>query len=611
MEKPLPEQKPQATKAKSKKPSISNAFIQTTADECIGKIKNLLIKAASHEIHAQRLKAGKLAGGYIAGGLLTESEALAALKLVSDSIAEGGSTSDKEWKAIVDAVEFGKSKPIETLQTETVQGVLFSKAKIEEPNKPNLKLETGFSQFDVRDGTNTTRALTELGNRDRMLDLYVGDIYYCPELKAWLRWDGHAWAWDIDGAKVRSLAAKLPIQIYTEGGQFVNADPAKIKAFHTWSRQSQTARVINSAVLLLSDVEAVRLPINLIDADLFLAGFDNAKQVIDLKTGKIRPAKQADFITKSLAVSEVGDPTKAIRWLKFLDEIFNGDIELINWLQSFCGYLLTGSSEEHFLLFCYGFGRNGKGVLAETLKFIMGDYARVIKSETLAESRRKGAEASPDIAELPGARMVLSSETQENVAIDENLIKGLVAADSTAARKLYSAQFEFIPQFKLIILGNHQPVIRGTDLGIWSRIRLVPFVRKFQGNDCDKKLAVKLKVEAPHILAWMLAGCLQWVKNGMSDTPKSVEVATNTYKRDQDIIGRWLDEHCELKFNHEETITTLYTSYRNWTDVNGHRPVASAVLGRKLAERGFISRRSNTVTYWAGIAVLLPPSLRR
>ena len=608
---PLPEQKPKAEKPKSKKTNVSNPFIQSTTEECVSKLQNLLIKAKPNEIHSQRLKAGNLAGGYISGGLLTEAEALNALRSASDAIASDGTTSDREWRTIVDAVEFGKSKPIETLQTEVVKGDLFIKAKIEESKKPKIKLETGFSQFDVRDGTNTTRALTELGNRDRMLDLYVGDIYYCPELRAWLRWDGHAWAWDIDGAKVRSLAAKLPLQIYTEGGQFVNADPAKIKAFHTWSRQSQTARVVNSAVLLLSDVEAVRLPVNLIDADLFLAGFDNAKQVIDLRTGKIRPAKQADFITKALAVSEVGDPTKAIRWLKFLDEIFNGDIELINWLQRFCGYLLTGSSEEHFLLFCYGFGRNGKGVLAETLKFIMGDYARVIKSETLAETRRKGAEASPDIAELPGARMVLSSETQENTALDENLIKGLVAADSTAARKLYSAQFEFIPQFKLIILGNHQPVIRGTDLGIWSRIRLVPFVRKFQGTDCDAKLGVKLKVESPHILAWMLAGCLQWVKNGMGDTPKSVEVATNTYKRDQDIIGKWLDEYCETKPNPEETISTLYTSYRNWTDANGHRPVASAVLGRKLAERGFISRRSNTVTYWNGIAVLLPPSLRR
>ncbi|MGZ8945369.1 MAG: phage/plasmid primase, P4 family [Methylococcaceae bacterium] len=609
-----PAQEPKAAKPKAKKSVMSGLLVQSTTDDCVGKLQNLLKKAKPHEIHSQRLKAGKLAGGYIAGGQITESEAMAALKSASDAIADGGATSDKEWASIISAIEIGKAEPIEALPTEAVNGELFVKGKTEAPNKPSktkLKSGTGFSQFDVRDGTATTRALTELGNRDRLLDLHLGDIYYCPELKAWLRWDDQAWAWDVDGAKVRSLAAKLPNQIYTEGGQFLNADPTKIKMFHTWSRNSQTCRVISSAVSLLSDVEAVRLPVGLIDADLFLAGLDNAKQVIDLRTGKIRPAKQDDFITKSLAVSEVGDPTKAVRWLKFLDEVFNGDVELINWLQRFCGYLLTGSSEEHFLLFCYGFGRNGKGVFAETIKYIMSDYARVIKSETLAESRRKGAEASPDIAELPGARMVLSSETQENTALDENLIKGLVAADSTAARKLYSAQFEFIPQFKLIILGNHQPVIRGTDLGIWSRIRLVPFVRKFQGKDCDTKLANKLKVEAPHILAWMLAGCLGWQKSGMGDTPKSVELATNTYKRDQDIVGKWLDEYCELRPNHEETNTTLYTSYKNWTDVNGHRPVASAVLGRKLSERGFMSRRSNSTVYWDGVAVLLPSHLKR
>jgi P4 family phage/plasmid primase-like protien len=285
-----------------------------------------------------------------------------------------------------------------------------------------------------------------------------------------------------------------------------------------------------ATVSLLQDFEKIRLPLALVDADLFKVGFNNAKQVIDLRTGKARPALQSDFITKSLSIDRVGDSAKAIRWQSFLTQIFGDDVELIDWLKRWCGYLLTGSTAEQIFIFCFGLGANGKSVLADILRFILADYARAIASETLTESKRAAGSATPDLAELIGARLAMSAETEDGAALAESLIKSLVSGDTMTVRKLYTAPVQFTPQFKLMMLGNHKPIIKGNDYGIWRRVLLIPFRRTFKPEERDKELLNKLKAEAPHILAWMVEGCMDWQERGLRDTPKTIQEATGNYR---------------------------------------------------------------------------------
>jgi P4 family phage/plasmid primase-like protien len=214
---------------------------------------------------------------------------------------------------------------------------------------------------------------------------------------------------------------------------------------------------------LLEDFERIRLPLALVDANPFQIGLDNGRTVLDLKTGEARPAQQSDFITKSMNVEQLGDPAKAVRWQSFLTQVFGDDPELIDWLKRWCSYLLTGATSEQIFVFCFGLGANGKSVFGDLLRFILGDYARAISSDTLTESKRQAGGATPDLAELIGTRMAVSSETEDGAALAESLIKSLVAGDTMTVRKLYAAPVQFTPQFKLMMLGNHKPVIRGSD----------------------------------------------------------------------------------------------------------------------------------------------------
>jgi P4 family phage/plasmid primase-like protien len=289
--------------------------------------------------------------------------------------------------------------------------------------------------------------------------------------------------------------------------------------------------------------------------------------------------------------------------MQFLEQIFDNDRALIDWLQRFCGYLLTGSTQEQMFLFCYGLGANGKSVFIKVLEHILGDYSRAIASETLSESKRQAGGATPDLAALIGARLVLCSETEDNTALAESLVKSLVSGDSMAVRQLYAAPVQFTPNFKLVMAGNHKPIVRGNDYGLWRRVRLVPFNRTFSPEERDPHLLAKLKAEIPHILAWMVAGCIAWQRQGLTDTPAAIRQATDAYQVDQDLTGRWLDE-CTVSLPHGETASgDLYANYKAWSLDNGLRPASAVALGRRLSERGYIVRQSHGKRLWCGLTL--------
>ena len=449
---------------------------------------------------------------------------------------------------------------------------------------------------DVRDGTAKTRPLTELGNAYRLKDKYADDVKFAIG-HSLIHWGDGCWKWDSDKAMTRSLAAELPMDIYAESVAY----PQFIQQFANWSRASQSEAKIKNVVSLYTDFPEVRIPFNFIDGDIFKVGLANSTKIIDLKTGLVRHAERNDYITQTLNVEEVGEANKATRWLVFLNEVFGDDSELIAWFKMWCGYLLTGSTREQCFVFLYGFGSNGKGVLTKIINTILGDYSTTVGSETFTDTKRQAGAASPDIAKLCRARLVLSTETNEGVALSEALVKTITGEDMLSARFLNKEEFEFMPQFKVMMSGNHKPVIRGTDNGIWRRVKLLPFTRVFEEKEKDVTLTATLLTEAPHILAWMIDGCLEWQKIGLSKTPKIISDATAEYRAEQDILGLWLDEECETGAEHSQDNASLYLNYKLWCEKNSNKPASNKTFSQRLNERGFDKRKSHGKMYWSGI----------
>lgn len=306
---------------------------------------------------------------------------------------------------------------------------------------------------------------------------------------------------------------------------------------------------------------------------------------VDLRSaGSCRRRPQAYF-TKSTAVKARGDCTL---WRAFLKRITDGNAQLERFLQRMAGYCLTGSTREHALFFLYGTGANGKSVLLNTLSGVMGDYARSAPIETFTAS---SMERHPtDLASLRGARLVMAVETEEGRRWAESRIKVLTGGDKIAARFMRQDFFEFVPQFKLVIAGNHKPGLRSVDEAIRRRFHLVPFTVTIPPDERDETLTERLKEEWPGILSWMIEGCQDWLEQGLAP-PEIVEAATAAYLEAEDAVTAWLEEACECDPDAWEGSSALFASWKAWAEKAGEHPGTMKRLIQSLEARGFIARR--------------------
>lgn len=455
--------------------------------------------------------------------------------------------------------------------------------------------------MDARDGTATTRPLTEAGNAMRMHDKYRDVLRYVVELDSWLYWFDGQWLSDSKSSAVKHLATLLAGDVYREGAANIMESATYVK----WARKCGEVRTATNTVTLLSLYPDMRISATELNTNQMLAGLDGARKVIDLTTGHVRAARPDDYITKSLGVRGVGRVDGSSRWQSFVSEIFCGDKHLADWMQRWCGYCLTGSTREEIMVFAYGMGRNGKGTFFESIARVLGEYVATVPSSTFDAAHGGGGEgATPQLAKLQGARMVLSSETNADTPVNESLIKSMTGGDAITARPMYASPLTFYPQFKINVQGNHKPMIRGMDVGVWSRIKLVPFLRIFSDEERDRSLKARFKDEAEHILAWMLEGCLRWQQMGLSDVPVAISSATAEYKDEMDIMGEWVRERCIEASDVSSMASILYASYRDWAEKNGHKyPMTAQSFGRRLSDRGLHRQRIASGSLWKGIRI--------
>ncbi len=319
--------------------------------------------------------------------------------------------------------------------------------------------------------------------------------------------------------------------------------------------------------------------------------------VVNLRTGAVYGHYPQYHLTKITAVAPAG---VCPLWLKVLERITDGNVELQRYLARLFGYAATGSTKEHALFFGYGNGANGKSVLLNTVAAILGDYAKAAPIETFTAS---GFERHPtDLAGLRGARLVTAIETEEGRQWAEARIKALTGGDRISARFMRQDFFEFTPQFKLVIAGNHKPGLRSVDEAIQRRFNLVPFSVTIPAAERDPDLAEKLKGEWPGILAWMIAGCQEWQEIGLRP-PEIVTQATAEYLDQQDSLTAWITEDCQTGPEYTGGAMDLFKSWSSWALATGIPPGKRTSFLDSLRAKGFTSQHTRTGTTFAGLRV--------
>jgi putative DNA primase/helicase len=304
----------------------------------------------------------------------------------------------------------------------------------------------------------------------------------------------------------------------------------------------------------------------------------------DLHTGIGRAPDPADYITKKSGCPAAPLGTSHPVWTEFLERIAPNP-ELRAFLQRYIGYCCTGVTREHKFAFAYGTGANGKSTFTNTILGIFGDYATVADVGTFIASNH---ERHPtDLAKLHGYRLVVAQETEKGRRWDESKIKTLTGGDKMTARFMRQDFFDFVPKFKLWIVGNHKPRLDNVDAAMRRRLLLVPFTVQIPPEERDPDLAERPKAEWPAILRWALDGCLEWQRIGLAP-PKIVTEATDAYFSDQDIIQQWMEDCTSDGGPFAFTPTSqLFASWKNWCDERNLKPGSGNALSDALDDRGF------------------------
>jgi putative DNA primase/helicase len=359
-------------------------------------------------------------------------------------------------------------------------------------------------------------------------EMYKDKIRWCRDLGGWFIYDGVRWDKD-NNDNIKRYALLASDEISDRMRAVGRQATGNLKKIHT-------DQGINSMISCAKPLFGA----SSIDFDRDRSLFNCMNGTYDLSRNIFTEFRPEDLLTKRADV-EYDTHAVAYRWKSFLDEIFLGEVELIEYIQRVIGYSMTAHTKEHCMFILYGHGRNGKNIFTEAISGVLGDYAMNCPSSMFVQKQNPGI--PNDVARLKGARFVTASETNANITMDEELIKQLTGNKIITARFLNREFFDFEATFKIFLATNHKPNIRGTDTGIWSRIQMIPFRMTVTPETEDKNLAEKLAAEKSGIFNWMIEGYNQWTKMGIK-APNIIREATQIYRDEEDDIGQFINTEC-------------------------------------------------------------------
>lgn len=466
--------------------------------------------------------------------------------------------------------------------------------------------------------------LSDVGNGYAFRVDHLSVVRFVDVWDSWLIWDSCRWEHD-RSRHAEALGKQTVGRLFREAAEDVKrlgpstgdrteqekaaSRAAEMRLAH--AKKSHQAKAIRDMLAMARSELGIRQIPEVFDTDPW--ALNTLSGTVDLRTGNIHPHRREDYLTK-LCPTQYAPEATCPAWEQFLDLVFGNDADLIGFVRRLFGYCLTGDTREHLLAVFVGNGSNGKSTLLEVLMDVFGpDYAMKAPPGLLMA---RDHEAHPtERAGLHGKRLVCAVETEDGRRLAETLVKELTGGDKISARKMRQDFFEFAPTHKLILCTNHKPQVRGSDNGIWRRLRLVPFNVQFWNPDvaslpgeirpdhlrADKGMKDRLLAEREGILAWAVRGCLEWQANGLGNSEK-VSEATATYQAEENVIGRFIVDRCEVHASYRVKASDLYATFRTWCQYTGVEPLpAQRSFGLMMSQAGY--GRSANGSWYIGLSL--------
>lgn len=522
-----------------------------------------------------------------------------------------GYTKTISTKEVIDKSYLNHNNHIVNVETGEVIDPFAPEMNMDENGEPIFRIKKNFNKYPY----------TDTGNAIRFYD-YFGELFkYNKTDKVFMFWTGKTWIKDLGASMIRKYANKFIDILKTEYKSFdeeiENAtregrkeDAKRIIAMQEACLKNAT-RVANKAgkdAMLYEFQSLYDVPVESwqFDQDDYLLNTDSG--IVDLKKGDILPFDKSKMLSKNTNIKVSFETPHT--WIKFLNSVFyngnkNETQEIVDSLQTCLGYSLTGSSREQIMFLLYGSGSNGKSTLTETISNIMGTYGDNIQSSILMQQKNANNSAMYSIAKLQNIRFVETGETDDGGKLAEAQLKILTGGDTISAQFKYGNEFSFKPKFKIWMSTNNKPIIRGTDLGIWRRLFIFPFVNSFTGENKDKNLPDKLKKEKEAILGWCIRGYQKYLELGENlIIPRALEHVKSEYKQQMDIIAQFIDKECVLIETARTECRFLYQYYKEWALDNTEFTMKESKFSDELKNKGIRTEKDEGKNFYVGIRVI-------
>jgi putative DNA primase/helicase len=471
------------------------------------------------------------------------------------------------------------------------------------------------------------------GTRNLVLKILAGRIRYDNAEKAFYFWNGNSFSKDrtslINDAVLYAkaqycwYATALRDQAEALSREIAEIDDTDLtdeqrQQLSEIKRLRNTAKAMQAQEKRLNEPAGVNAVVDFLKDARPLAGDEWDQQdmilavangVVDLTDGTLKQGHPRDLIRTSSPTVWKGIDAQAPRWEQFISEIFSEDQEMVNFLQRLIGYGLTGNPKEHVGAFFYGQGRNGKGVLVETLHYVLGNIANLVNTDIfMGQDDGSAGKATPHLMSLQGKRIAYASEIHDHGYVNVPQFKRLTGGDDIVGRPLHGNEIAFKNTFLPILLTNHKPVIPGDDYAMQQRVLLIPFTQSFveeptkEGeHPVDRDLSKKLRNEAPGILAWAVRGNIEYQRIGLNP-PESVKAETRKYLAEQDLLQQFIDDCAEEGEGFKVPAGALWDRWQSWCYDQGiKKPGQQKTFNERLKRHGFTQTAPGNRKQWHGL----------
>jgi putative DNA primase/helicase len=455
---------------------------------------------------------------------------------------------------------------------------------------------------ESRPKVNIAELTHDMGRARRFARNHQNKLLWCQDIKSWLIWTGKVW--EVDRTLQVQQFVKVEIdKMVNDAWQAVEqaaalGDDAQKKAKEQYQNviKARSERGIKS-IIELTKGELPITPAKL-DADPFLVNCQNG--IIDLRTGELKPHRPEMYMTR-IAGAEYVPGKKFELFGEFMKFITCEDADLARYLQQVVGMAAIGKVFHEGLCIFYGSGQNGKSTFLNCMSKIFNDYSSSVNPEMLM-SQRDGKQPI-GITKLDGKRFVTAMELEEGRRMSSAMLKQLASTDPITGREMYQSERTFDPTHTLIMATNHLPKVSSTDVGTWRRIMVVPFKASIEGRDQIKDYAnVLYKTDADAILTWIIEGAIKYIHNGYRiEVPEVVAQATQEYRNEEDWLGNFLLECCDIGSDFTEMGGNLYDEYSSWCDKNNEYTRRNRDFAAALVSAGFEKMRTTKGSEWVGL----------